>query len=34
MKIPSPERIKWEQHAEFWDTKNSYKNIIGDSIID
>lgn len=34
MKIPSPERIKWEQHAEFWDTKNSYKNIIGDSVID
>ena len=34
MKIPSADRIKWEQHAEFWDTKNSYKTIVGDSLAD
>lgn len=24
MKPPSPDRIKWEQHAEFWDINNDY----------
>lgn len=24
MKPPSPERIKWEQHAEFWDTEKDF----------
>ena len=25
MKPPSPDRIKWEQHAEFWDTKTDFR---------
>jgi lipopolysaccharide cholinephosphotransferase len=28
MKVPSPEKIKWEQHAEFWDVDNSFKKYI------
>jgi len=29
MKPPSPERIKWEQHAEFWDTARDFKEVLG-----
>ncbi len=25
MKPPSPERIKWEQHAQYWDTKRDFR---------
>ena len=25
MKPPSPERIKWEQHAKFWDTEKDFR---------
>ncbi len=28
MKLPSPERIKWEQHAEAWDTEMDYKKVL------
>lgn len=28
MKPPSPERIKWEQHAEFWDIQKDFKNYL------
>ena len=28
MKIPSADRIKWEQHAEIWDTKKSFKEVL------
>lgn len=28
MKVPSPERIKWEQHAESWDTKKDFREIL------
>lgn len=28
MQIPSPERIKREQHAEFWDTKKDFREIL------
>jgi lipopolysaccharide cholinephosphotransferase len=28
MKVPSPERIKWEQHAEFWDIKKDYREYV------
>lgn len=28
MKPPSPERIKWEQHAESWDTKKDFREIL------
>lgn len=28
MKPPSPERIKWEQHAEFWDTDRDFREYI------
>lgn len=28
MKIPSPERIKWEQHAEEWDVNKDFKDIL------
>ena len=26
---PSPERIKWEQHAQFWDTKKDFREYCG-----
>ena len=29
MRIPSPERIKWEQHAEYWDTEMDYQEYLG-----
>ncbi len=28
MKPPSPDRIKWEQHAEFWDTEKDFKKFL------
>lgn len=28
MKIPSQDRIKWEQHAEFWDVNKDFKNYL------
>lgn len=28
MKPPSPERIKWEQHAEYWDVKKDFREIL------
>ena len=28
MKIPSPERIKWEQHAQQWDTKRDFRDVL------
>lgn len=28
MKPPSPERIKWEQHAEFWDTDKDFREYV------
>lgn len=28
MKFPSPERIKWEQHAEEWNTKRDFREFI------
>lgn len=28
MKLPSPERIKWEQHAEFWDTNRDFQEVL------
>lgn len=30
MKIPSKERIKWEQHAEFWDTEKDFRKYLID----
>ena len=27
MKPPSPERIKWEQHAEIWDTEKDFRTV-------
>ena len=27
MKPPSPERIKWEQHAQYWDTKRDFSEL-------
>lgn len=29
MKIPSPEQIKWEQHAEYWNTDVDYQTYLG-----
>lgn len=29
MRIPSPEQIKWEQHAEHWDTRVDYQEYLG-----
>lgn len=29
MKPPSPERIKWEQHAESWDTDRDFREVMG-----
>ena len=29
MKIPSPERIKYEQHAESWSTTQDFKTVLG-----
>jgi lipopolysaccharide cholinephosphotransferase len=29
MKIPSPERIKWEQHAESWETDKDFREVLG-----
>lgn len=28
MQIPSVERIKWEQHAEFWDTERDFRKYV------
>lgn len=28
MKTPSPERIKWEQHAEFWDVDRDFREVL------
>lgn len=28
MRIPSPEQIKWEQHAEYWDTEVDYQEYL------
>jgi lipopolysaccharide cholinephosphotransferase len=28
MKVPSPERIKWEQHAEIWDTNKDFREYV------
>jgi lipopolysaccharide cholinephosphotransferase len=28
MQVPSPERIKWEQHAESWDTKKDFRESV------
>ncbi len=28
MKVPSPERIKWEQHAESWDINKDFKELL------
>lgn len=28
MKVPSEERIKWEQHAESWDTENDFRKYL------
>lgn len=30
MMLPSDDRIKWEQHAEFWDTKTDFKHYLSD----
>jgi len=27
MKLPSPEKIKWEQHAEIWDTQKDFHDV-------
>lgn len=32
MKIPSKERIKWEQHAKVWDTKKDFKKYLKNRI--
>ena len=29
MKPPSPDRIKWEQHAEEWDTDKDFQEVLG-----
>lgn len=29
MKPPSPERIKWEQHAKSWDTTRDFREVLG-----
>lgn len=29
MRIPSPEKIKWEQHAEYWDIDMDYQEYLG-----
>lgn len=29
MQIPSPERIKWEQHAKSWDTDRDFREVLG-----
>ena len=29
MKPPSLDRIKWEQHAESWDTKRDFREVMG-----
>lgn len=31
MKPPSPERIKWEQHAQSWDTHKDFREVLGKS---
>ena len=28
MKLPSLERIKWEQHAKYWNTNKDFKDIL------
>ena len=28
MTPPSPERIKWEQHAEIWDTERNFTDYL------
>ena len=27
---PSPERIKWEQHAESWDVNRDFREVMSD----
>lgn len=29
MKPPAPERIKWEQHAQSWDTERDFREVMG-----